>query len=562
MTRIEPRIPTDQNRSVSKLCTLKLPGEFDTSTIMNTRFLGTITDTPLVRRIADTAQLRLAHRRVAQLDRMDTGRVQANTLLKMVRHARHTRFGKDHDFAGIRSVQDYQDRVPVRDYEYFWTTYWKDAYPRLDDLTWPGFTPYYALSSGTTSGTTKFIPVTRAMVRSNAKAAFTTLSFFRHAHPECPLLSGQFFFLGGSTELRKQADGSLAGDLSGIAAREVTDALRPYTFPPYDLSTLSDWEVKVQRLAEESARRPITALSGVPSWMLILFDRLKQVTGKRTIAEIWPQLRLVIHGGTKFDSYRELFRQEIGSDRVKFCEVYPASEGFIATEDPRYNLLRLVPDHDCVFEFIPFEDFDSHGKLKSRYTRHLAGDVEVGVRYAIAVTSCSGIWSDLIGDTVQFESREPPLLRFTGRTKNFLSAFGEHLIEEEVETAITRAANQCGVTTTDFHVGPVFPTDPKQPGHHLFLVEFRDGPPADLTAFAVMIDAELNGLNEDYEAHRKGDLTMRRPVVQVVPPGGFAAWMKSRGKYGGQNKVPRMDNTGVLTRDLAGFVVKLSENPS
>ncbi|CAN5450146.1 GH3 auxin-responsive promoter family protein [soil metagenome] len=517
---------------------------------MNTRFLATITDTLLVRKIADAAQLRLAHRRVAELDRLDTARTQQNSLLRMVRYARHTKFGKDHDFAGVRSVADYQDRVPLQDYEYFWNTYWKDAYPRLDNLTWPGFTPYYALSSGTTSGTTKYIPVTKAMVKSNAKAAFTTLSFFRHAHPESQLLTGQFFFLGGSTELRKQDDGSLAGDLSGIAAREVTDALRPYCFPPYNLSTMSDWEVKVQKLAEASVNRPITALSGVPSWMLILFDRLKQATGKKTIAEIWPQLRLVIHGGTKFDSYRDLFRQEIGSDKVHFCEVYPCSEGFIATEDPRYKLLRIVPDHDCVFEFIPFEDFDSHGKLKPHHARHLVGDVEIGVRYAIAITSCGGVWSYLVGDTVTFESKEPPLIRFTGRTKNFLSAFGEHLIEEEVEKAIAKACVESGVTTTDFHVGPVFPTDPKQPGHHLYLVEFRDKVPADLTAFAKIIDKELDRLNEDYAAHRIGDLTMRVPVVQAVPAGGFAAWMKSRGKYGGQNKVPRMDNNGTMTKDI------------
>jgi hypothetical protein len=517
---------------------------------MNTRFLAPFTHTPLVRRIADAAQLRLAHRRVAQLDQMDAGRVQERALLKMVRHARHARFGREHHFNDIRTVDEYQDRVPIRDYEAFWTDYWKDAYPRLDNITWPGFTPYYALSSGTTSGATKYIPVTREMVRSNAKAAFTTLSLFRHANPDCQLLTGQFFFLGGCTELRKQADGSLAGDLSGIAAREVTDALRPYTFPPYDLSTLSDWEVKVQKLAEQSASRPITALSGVPSWMLILFERLKAVTGKRTIAEIWPQLRLVIHGGTKFDSYRELFRQEIGDERVKFCEVYPCSEGFVATEDPRYKLLRLVPDHDVVFEFIPFEDFDSHGKMKPQHRRFLVGQVELGVRYAVAITSCSGIWSNLIGDTVEFERRDVPLLRFTGRTKNFLSAFGEHLIEEEVEKAIALAARECRVTTTDFHVGPVFPSDAKQPGHHLYLIEFRDRPPEDLARFTKLIDDELNRLNEDYAAHRVGDLTMRTPVVKVVPGGGFAAWMKSRGKFGGQNKVPRMDNNGVMTKEI------------
>jgi hypothetical protein len=512
--------------------------------------ISSIADTSLARRLADSVQTRLAHRRVAELDAMDAAKVQAHSLLRLVRKARRTRFGRDHDFGRAETVADYQERVPVREYEYFWNAYWKDSYPRLDDITWPGFTPYYALSSGTTSGATKYIPVTREMVRSNAKAAFTTLSFFRHAHPEAKLLTGQFFFLGGSTELRKQADGSFAGDLSGIAAREVKEVLRPYTFPPYDLSMLSDWEVKVQRLAEESAKRPITALSGVPSWMLILFDRLKKVTGKSTIAEIWPQLRLIIHGGTKFDSYRELFKKEIGSDLVHYCDVYPSSEGFVATEDPRYQLLRLVPDHDVVFEFIPAEDLDDKGAVKPRAVRHLVGDIELGVRYAIAITSCAGVWSYLVGDTVIFESRTPPLLRFAGRTKNFLSAFGEHLIEEEIEKAVAFAAQETGVATTDFHVGPIFPSTPTSPGHHLYLIEFRASPP-DLASFAKLIDAKLIELNEDYAAHRVGDLTMRMPVVHAVPAGGFASWMKSRGKYGGQNKVPRMDNNGTMTAELA-----------
>ncbi|MBX9582556.1 MAG: GH3 auxin-responsive promoter family protein [Gemmataceae bacterium] len=513
----------------------------------STSFLAPVAGSKLVRRAADAVAVRYAHARTAALDRMDAGRVQHDTLLKLVRTARDTRFGRDHDFARVTSVADFQVRVPVRDYEYFWTTYWKDAYPRLDDLTWPGKVPYYALSSGTTSGTTKYIPVTREMVASNRKAAFTTTALFRHANPAAKLFTGKFFFLGGSTDLRKQDDGSLAGDLSGIAAKEVYAFLRPYVFPPAELTLLTDWEEKVRRFAELSAREPITALSGIPAWMLVLFDRLKQVTGKSTVAEVWPGLRLVIHGGTKFDPYRELFRREIGSDAVGFCEVYPCSEGFIATEDPRYNLLRIVPDHDVFFEFVPVDELG-----KDRPTRHTLADVEVGQQYAVVITSCAGVWAYLVGDTVAFEKRDPPLIRFTGRTKYFLSAFGEHLIQEEVEKAVAHADGVCGVHAIDFHVGPVFPGEPRKPGRHLYLVEFA-GPAPDPTRFAAELDAELNRLNEDYAAHRVGDLTMLVPEVRVVKPGGFAGWMKARGKYGGQHKVPRMDNAGTLTQDMAGW---------
>jgi hypothetical protein len=510
----------------------------------STAFLAPVAGSKLVRRAADAFLVRYAHNRAVALDRMDAAKVQHDTLLRLVRHARNTRFGRDHDFARITSVADFQARVPLRDYDWFWDHYWKDSYPRLDDVTWPGKVPYYALSSGTTSGTTKYIPVTREMVASNKKSAYTTIGLFRHAFPAARLFTGKFFFLGGSTDLRRQADGSLAGDLSGIAAKEVLGLTRPYICPPLDMTLLTDWNEKIRRFAELAVREPITAISGIPAWMLVLFNRLKEVTGKRTVAEIWPQLRLVIHGGTKFDAFRELFRREIGSDAVEFCEVYPCSEGFVATEDPRYRMLRVVPDHDVFFEFVPVDQLD-----RDRPARHTLADVELNTQYAVVMTSCAGVWSYQIGDTVAFESRTPPLIRFTGRTKYFLSAFGEHLISEEVEKAVTHADTVCGVQVLDFHVGPVFPEDRRKPGHHLYLVEFR-GPSPDVSRFATELDAELCRLNEDYAAHRVGDLTMLLPEVRVVGSGGFAAWMDARGKLGGQNKVPRMDNSGDLSAGM------------
>lgn len=513
----------------------------------STAFLKPIAAHRWVRQAADAVLVRYAHHRVGQLDRMDAAAVQHDTLLRLVRRASQTRFGSDHDFSRISSVADYQARVPVRTYEWFWDKYWKDRFPHLDNVTWPGKIPYYALSSGTTSGATKYIPVSREMVASNKKTAFTTLAFFRHVNPASRILTGKFFFLGGCTDLRQQSDGSLAGDLSGIAAKEVQEFLRPYVFPPLSLSLLTNWEEKMVRFTETSAHEPITAFSGVPSWMLVLFQHLKRFTGRSTIAEVWPQLRLIIHGGAKFDPYRELFRKEIGSDAVKFCEVYPASEAFVATEDPRYQLLRIVPDHNVFFEFLPVEELD-----RDRPARHTLADVELGVQYAVAVTSCAGVWSYLIGDTIAFERKNPPLIRFTGRTKYFLSAFGEHLISEEVEKAVAHAAQVSGVDVLDFHVGPLFPDDPHKPGRHLYLIEFAGAAP-EPSRFAQALDADLFRMNEDYEAHRKGDLTMLAPLVRAVKRGGFEEWMKARGKAGGANKVPRMDNSGNLTRDMVGW---------
>ncbi|OWK34414.1 GH3 auxin-responsive promoter family protein [Fimbriiglobus ruber] len=514
----------------------------------STAWLAPVAGSALVRRVADAGFLPFARSRVRHLDRMNVAAVQTATLQRLVRMARDTQFGREHDFASVRTIADYQARVPVREYEEFWQKYWKDAYPRLAGVTWPSAIPYYALSSGTTSGATKYIPVSSEMVASNRKAALTTLSLFRNVYSEARTLTGKFFFLGGSTDLRQQPDGSLAGDLSGIAAKEVSGLMRPYTYPSLEVGLISNWETKLARLAEESVREPITAISGVPSWVLKMFDAVKQQTGKKTIADIWPMLRLIVHGGTKFDPYRDVFKSEIGNDAVKYCEVYPCSEGFVATEDPRHpGLLRMVPDHDIFFEFIPRNELGS-----LRPTRHTLANVELGLEYAVVVTSCAGLWGYLIGDTVRFESRTPPLIRFTGRTKYFLSAFGEHLIQEEIDGAVAKAAHDCGVTAVDHHVGPIFRTAPGMPGRHLYLVEFRGPPPADLDAFARVLDGELIRMNEDYAAHRAGDLTMLKPEIRVVPPEGFSEWMKAHGRrVGGQIKVPRMDNSGALTTELA-----------
>jgi hypothetical protein len=508
-----------------------------------------------VRRVADFALERYARRRAAAINRLDTERTQERTLLKLVHYARNTCFGRDHDFSRIRSVADYQQRVPLRDYEAFWSSYWRESFPFLQGMSWPDPIPYFALSSGTTSGTTKYLPLTRQLLASNTKGALTSLAWFLDAHPRTPLLAGRLFFLGGSTELvdlsarraNARARKVLGGDLSGITSIEAPGWMRPYSFPPVEMVLIKDWEEKMVALARAACSLPITMLSGVPSWMLVLFDRLRQVTGKDNIIDIWPDLRLVIHGGTKFDPYRELFRQQIGSDEVHFTEVYPASEGYIAAQDHRSGLLRLIVDHDVFFEFVPVADLDS-----PHPARHMLADLEPGVNYAVVLTTSAGLWSYVLGDTVIFESRRPPLLRFSGRTKYFLSAFGEHLINEEVEHAVTAAASATGSAVIDFHVGPVFPESPRAPGRHRYLVEFAGASP-DRIRFANEIDSVLGRLNEDYQAHRQGDLTMLAPEVVPVRRGGFAEWMQSQGKLGGQHKVPRMDNSGQITAQLSRF---------
>jgi hypothetical protein len=504
---------------------------------------------PAVRRAADAGLLWYARRRAAETDRLDADRVQRRTLMRLLRAGKNTAFGREHGFAKIRDVAEYQARVPLRDYEAFWEGYWRRPFPHLAGMTWPQFIPYYGLSSGTTSGSTKYLPLSRPLLKSNTKAALTSLAWFLASHPGTRLFNGRLFFLGGSTELvnlgtHPRHGKILGGDLSGIATVEASAWMRPFTFPPTEMALMKDWERKMTLLAESASKLPITMLSGVPSWMLVLFDRLRQVTGKSHIADIWPTLRLVIHGGTKFDPYRELFRQQVG-DAVHFTEVYPASEAYIAAEDHRHGMLRLIVDHDVFYEFVPVAELDSPSPA-----RHTVAELELGVNYAVVLTTCAGLWSYVLGDTVIFERRDPPLLRFSGRTKYFLSAFGEHLISEEVERAIAEASRLLGCNVVDFHVGPLFPETPSAPGRHRFLVEFA-GPAPDAGRFAAEVDAVLCRVNEDYAAHRQGDLTMLPPQVVAVPPGGFHSWMKAKGKLGGQHKVPRMDNTGEVTREMS-----------
>jgi hypothetical protein len=509
---------------------------------------------PLTVAIAGSAPVRHAvnagfhlHSRLRKsaVESLDSVRTQERGLRSLIREAKNTQFGRDHGFNAIRSVADFQTAVPLRTYESLWNDYLRHHYPVLDNLTWPGRIPFLALTSGTTQGATKYIPVSHEMVASNRKAAQTMVAFHMAGRPDSRLFHGRLFFLGGTASLEEPAPGVRQGDLSGIAALELSSFLRPYTFPPLELALESDWDKKLQIFAERGIREPITLVSGVPSWLLMLFQRILEQTGKTTIGEVWPELEMVVHGGVKFDPYEQPFRAILGRDDIRLQETYPASEGFIAFGDPATGHLRLIVDHGLFYEFVPVPDLD-----RPNPTRHWLGNVQLGVNYAIVVSTCAGMWAHLIGDTVRFESLSPPLLRFTGRTRYTLSAFGEHLISEEVEAAMTTAASGCGASVRDWHVGPVFDG---MLGHHQYVVEFIDRPD-DADRFRRLLDDDLSRRNADYLAHRAGEVCLPLPALIAAGPGGFEAWMRSRGKLGGQNKVPRMDATGSLTRELVGFL--------
>ena len=485
-----------------------------------------------------------ARLRCERLAHADPVRIQEQTLLRLVGKSRHTRFGRDHRFGSIRSVADFQRAVPIRTYEALWDAYLRAAYPIFENLTWPGRIPFLALTSGTTEGATKYIPVSAEMVVSNRKAAQTALAFYLCSRPESRLFHGKTFFLGGSTDLSEPSPGVFEGDLSGIAAAELSPILRPYTFPPLELALETDWDHKLSQLAVRSVAERITLVSGVPGWLLLLFQRILELTGKNSVAEVWPHLELVVHGGVKFDPYRESFQTILGSPEIALQEVYPCSEGFIAFGDPATGLLRLVFDHGIFYEFVPVDELGLPCP-----TRHWLATVKTGVNYAIVVSTCAGMWAHVIGDTIRFESLAPPLITFTGRTRYTLSAFGEHLISEEVEAAMARASSVTEASVSEWHVGPVFLHGA---GYHQYVVEFLKQP-VDLAQFRDTLDAELSRRNADYLAHRAREVVLAPPAVMAVRAGSFESWMRNRGKLGGQNKVQRMDKSGGLTRDLVTF---------
>ena len=500
-----------------------------------------------------------ARRRLRHLARMDANEAQRRTLSSLIGRARGTKFGRDHEFSAIRSVDRYRARVPLRDYDAFWEAYWRAPFPRLADCTWPGLIPWFAVSSGTSTGATKYIPVSREMHRSNVRAGAELLTWHLANRPDSRLLAGRVFMLGGSTGLVRRAPGVQSGDLSGIAAATMPSWARLRYFPPKDLESIADWEEKIDRFAERSLRTEISAVAGTPSWLLIFFERLVEIAGGRRIADIYPALELLSHGGVAWAPYRDRFAALLDGARAETREVYPASEGFFAIADGADGAgLRLLLDTGIFYEFVPLDRLgDANPDCR------WVGDAEPGVNYALAVTTCAGLWRYLVGDTVTLVERDPPRVLVTGRTSYMLSAFGEHVIGAEVEQAVAEAARAIGATVTDFAAGSLFPEEGGARGGHLYIVELgaEEGGPAAgrRERFAERLDAELARLNDDYAAHRAGGYGMDPPRVRFLAPGAFAAWMKSRGKLGGQNKVPRIVNDPELFAALRGFAESYGE---
>lgn len=497
-----------------------------------------------------------ARRRFAALQAMDPVQAQARVLLRMVRHAAGTRFGRDHDFAGVRSVRDYQDRVPLRQFEDFWDGYWKAAWPLLDDVSWPGRIPFFAMTSGTTTGRTKYIPVTRALIKDNERVGFALMTFHMAHRPASRPLSGKSFILGGSTALERVAPGVYAGDVSGINTRLTPLWVKRNIFPDHRLSAIANWDEKLDVLSRHVLDQRVTMMSGMCNWSLFMLDRIRELRRERGRAQgpTLPDLQLLIHGGVALDIYRARLASHLDGAPVEMRELYPASEGFIACADrgPGEGL-RVMCDNRLFLEFVPLDELGA-----DRPTRHWMSNIEPDLDYALVLSNCAGLWSYVLGDVVRFVDTRPPRLLILGRIAQKLNPFGEHLIAAELEDAVQSAAAHAGVVVVEFTVGPVFPDAPGERGHHVYLVETAGPPPMGdeiLTErFARHIDARLRAGNYDYDGHRQGNSAIGPPRVCWLPAGSFERWMRARGKLGRQHKVPHVcpqpDRFAEMCREL------------
>lgn len=462
----------------------------------------------------------------------------------LIREAKHTVFGKDHGFAQIRTYRDFTERVPIRDYEAL-RPYIEQIKAGKSDVLWKGRPRYFAKTSGTTSGV-KYIPISKESMPNHINSARNAL-FLNYARTgEGSWMDGKVIFLSGSPVLDTVA-GIPTGRLSGIVNHEIPFWLKGNQLPSYATNCIEDWEEKLERIIDETIGQDLRLISGIPPWVQMYYERLLERTGKQTVKEVFPNFSVFVYGGVNYEPYRAKLEELIGG-RVATIETYPASEGFIAFQDVQGERgLLLNADSGLFFEFVPVEEiFEAHPR---RLRLH---EVETGVNYALIINNNAGLWGYNIGDTVEFVSTNPYRLIVSGRVKHFISAFGEHVIGKEVEGAMLRVSRERGIKVVEFTVAPqVNPPEGGTP-YHEWWVEF-DGEPEDVADFARLLDEEMCRENIYYEDLIRGKI-LQPLKLRCLHRDAFRDYMKSLGKLGGQNKVPRLSNDRKIADQLLSFM--------
>lgn len=472
--------------------------------------------------------------------------VQTDVFNTLVEAAKDTEWGKEHDFKNISTYKDFRENVPLTNYETL-QPYIDRMLKNEQNILWPTDILWFAKSSGTTTGKSKFLPVSKeALEGCHYKGGKDLLSLYYNQIPDRKLYKGKHLILGGSAEINYLTADSYFGDLSAIILKNMPWWAEVRRTPSKEIALMSDWEEKVEKLAENTKDKDIYILAGVPSWTLVLCNRVLEITGKKNLREVWPNLELFMHGGVSFEPYREQFKKLIPFDDMNYVETFNASEGFFGIQDDfKINELLLMLDYGVFFEFIPMSAYDG---LDSKTVLSLK-EVEVDTNYAMVISTNAGLWRHIIGDTIRFTSKAPYRFKITGRTKSFINAFGEELVVENADAAIAAACAKTNTAIANYTAAPIY-MEGKEGGRHEWLIEFIKAPD-NLEAFTHILDGELKALNSDYEAKRSGDLSLLMPMVQIASTGLFEAWLKKANKLGGQHKVPRLSNDRVLIEDLA-----------
>ncbi|MBA3648118.1 MAG: GH3 auxin-responsive promoter family protein [Chitinophagales bacterium] len=462
----------------------------------------------------------------------------------LLQQAANTEWGKKYDYSTIRHPDEFRRRVPVQNYESL-KPYFKRIMSGEQNLLWNTPVKWFAKSSGTTSDTSKFIPMTKESIEDcHYKGAIDLLSAYCALNPDTKILSGKGLIVGGSHQINPLNNSSSYGDLSAVLLQNMSFFAQWYRTPDLSIALMDDWEKKLEALALSTINEDVTNLSGVPTWTILLIKRIFEITGKNNLLEVWPNLELYIHGGVSFTPYRREFKTLIRSEKINYYETYNASEGFFGFQ---FGLndedLVLHLSNGIFYEFIPSGEF-----LSEQPKTVLLHEVNTNDNYALVISTNGGLWRYVVGDTIRFTSVRPYRIRVSGRLKHFINAFGEEVIVDNTDRALAEACHRTGAVVKDYTVAPIYLTAENRGGHE-WLIEFSNAP-EDLGEFTEMLDQSLRSLNSDYDAKRAKDLALLVPVIHQMPPNTFYNWLKSKNKLGGQNKVPRLNNDRVLIDEI------------
>ncbi len=489
-------------------------------------------------------------KRITQINhfRAYPAEVQQGTLKELLHASRNTEWGKKHGYGEITNYETYRQRVPLQDYE--------DVKPYVDrllkgeqELLWPSDIQWFAKSSGTTADRSKFIPISQESLSDcHYRASKDVLSLYCYNNPESKIFDGKGLIMGGShkvSEINKQAH---FGDLSAVLLQNAPALGAFFRTPDLSLALLDNWEEKLDKIAHATYSQNVTNISGVPSWNLVLLKHVLEITGRNHILEVWPNLQLFIHGGVSFAPYKSQFEKIIPSPEMNYMETYNASEGFFGIQDiPESDDMLLMLDYGIFYEFIPMDSFGQPAEKAIPLP-----EVKKDTNYAMVISTNAGLWRYMIGDTVRFTSTAPYRIRISGRTKNYINAFGEEVIIDNAEGALAAACQATSAIISEYSAAPVYLDDDESAAHQ-YIIEFEQEPESK-EMFANTLDKELRRLNSDYDAKRSADLMLKKPVITTVPRKTFFSWMKKRGKIGGQNKVPRLYNNRKYVDSILDFI--------